>query len=97
MKEGDRAWTTIRDAEEMLEAFGRRPSLICWGMRDFLIQQGYLSRTARGRVATRRAYEHFGLKAPRPADDRRRDQAGGLVDCQAMNFQPLGVFVQTSR
>jgi Holliday junction DNA helicase RuvB len=30
----------------------------------FLIQQGYLARTARGRVATERAYEH--LKLPRP-------------------------------
>lgn len=31
----------------------------------FLIQQGFLARTARGRVATERAYEH--LKLPRPA------------------------------
>ena len=28
----------------------------------FLIQRGYLKRTPRGRVATRRAYEHFGIK-----------------------------------
>jgi Holliday junction DNA helicase RuvB len=34
----------------------------------FLIQQGFLVRTARGRVATRASYLHFGLKAPeRPA------------------------------
>jgi Holliday junction DNA helicase RuvB len=31
----------------------------------FLIQQGFLARTARGRVATERAYEH--LQLPRPA------------------------------
>jgi Holliday junction DNA helicase RuvB len=31
----------------------------------FLIQQGLLARTARGRVATDRAYEH--LKLPRPS------------------------------
>ncbi len=31
----------------------------------FLIQSGFLQRTPRGRVATTRAYEHFGRKAPR--------------------------------
>jgi holliday junction DNA helicase RuvB len=30
----------------------------------FLIQQGFLVRTARGRMATRNAYLHFGLKPP---------------------------------
>jgi len=36
----------------------------------FLIQAGFLDRTPRGRVATARAYQYFGLEAP---DDRRRD------------------------
>ena len=36
----------------------------------FLIQNGFLDRTPRGRVATHRAYGYFGLDAP---DDRRRD------------------------
>ena len=31
----------------------------------FLIQAGFLDRTPRGRVATARAYEYFGLTAPR--------------------------------
>jgi holliday junction DNA helicase RuvB len=31
----------------------------------FLIQIGFLDRTPRGRVATRRAYDHFGLEEPR--------------------------------
>ena len=31
----------------------------------FLIQKGFLDRTPRGRVATVRAYEYFGLKAPK--------------------------------
>ncbi|MEN8614091.1 Holliday junction branch migration DNA helicase RuvB [Dehalogenimonas sp. THU2] len=31
----------------------------------YLMQLGYLERTPRGRVATRRAYEHLGLKVPR--------------------------------
>ena len=33
-------------------------------LEPYLIQQGYLARTARGRVATRLAYEHFGLRPP---------------------------------
>jgi len=33
-------------------------------LEPYLIQQGFLMRTARGRVATRSAYLHFGLKAP---------------------------------
>jgi Holliday junction DNA helicase RuvB len=33
-------------------------------IEPYLIQQGFLMRTARGRVATRRAYLHLGLKPP---------------------------------
>ena len=33
-------------------------------IEPYLIQQGFLMRTARGRVATRGAYLHFGLKVP---------------------------------
>jgi Holliday junction DNA helicase RuvB len=36
-------------------------------LEPYLIQQGFLMRTARGRVATNRAYAHLGLKAPRRA------------------------------
>ena len=32
----------------------------------YLIQQGFMMRTPRGRVATRHAYAHFGLKPPTP-------------------------------
>jgi Holliday junction DNA helicase RuvB len=35
----------------------------------FLIQQGFLRRTRRGRVAARRAYEHLGLEPPAAASD----------------------------
>jgi Holliday junction DNA helicase RuvB len=31
----------------------------------FLIQEGYLDRTPRGRIATQRAYQHFGVTPPR--------------------------------
>ncbi len=33
-------------------------------IEPYLILQGYMHRTARGRMATRLAYEHFGLKPP---------------------------------
>jgi len=33
-------------------------------IEPFLIQQGFLVRTARGRIVTRASYLHFGLKAP---------------------------------
>jgi Holliday junction DNA helicase RuvB len=33
-------------------------------LEPFLIQQGFLQRTARGRIATRLAYQHFGLPQP---------------------------------
>jgi Holliday junction DNA helicase RuvB len=38
-------------------------------VEPFLIQQGFLMRTARGRMATRAAYAHFGLPAPAPERD----------------------------
>jgi len=37
-------------------------------IEPYLIQQGYLQRTARGRIATKLAYAHFGLIAPQQAD-----------------------------
>jgi Holliday junction DNA helicase RuvB len=37
----------------------------------FLILRGFLKRTPRGRVATRRAYEHFGI---RPEEDTPQSQ-----------------------
>jgi Holliday junction DNA helicase RuvB len=33
-------------------------------VEPFLLKAGYLGRTARGRIATRRAYEHLGRRAP---------------------------------
>lgn len=34
-------------------------------LEPYLIQQGYMMRTARGRIATQYAYEHFGLNPPK--------------------------------
>ena len=45
-------------------------------IEPFLIQQGFLQRTSRGRVATLAAYRHFGLAAPqRPASGALFDDA----------------------
>jgi len=37
-------------------------------VEPFLLQLGFLDRTARGRVASRRAYEHVGIAYPEKAD-----------------------------
>jgi len=37
-------------------------------LEPYLIQQGLLARTARGRIATAKAWRHFGLKPPRGAE-----------------------------
>lgn len=39
-------------------------------LEPFLIQQGYLMRTPRGRMVTRLAYQHFGLKSPQQIDQQ---------------------------
>ncbi|MFU8817470.1 MAG: Holliday junction branch migration DNA helicase RuvB [Pseudomonadales bacterium] len=47
-------------------------------LEPYLIQQGYLMRTPRGRVATERAYLHFGLVPPsdgRPSDGHGHGQS----------------------
>lgn len=43
----------------------------------YLIQLGFLQRTPRGRVATRRAYEHLGLEAPSTGDGVQQPQLFG--------------------
>lgn len=48
---------------------GEEPDTIEDIYEPFLIQIGFLGRTPRGRVATERAYRHFGL---RPADPQKR-------------------------
>ncbi|MGH9577357.1 MAG: Holliday junction DNA helicase RuvB C-terminal domain-containing protein, partial [Terriglobales bacterium] len=38
-------------------------------IEPYLIQQGYLQRTPRGRMATLSAYRHFGILAPSGTQD----------------------------
>jgi Holliday junction DNA helicase RuvB len=42
-------------------------------VEPFLIQQGFLMRTPRGRVATRKAWEYFGLAVPQAAARLQED------------------------
>jgi Holliday junction DNA helicase RuvB len=46
-------------------AIGEESDTIEDVLEPFLIQQGYLQRTPRGRIATPLAYRHFGVAAPR--------------------------------
>jgi len=48
--------------DNLSSAIGEERTTIEDVYEPFLIQEGYLQRTARGRIATRRAYMHFGRK-----------------------------------
>ncbi|NBQ30077.1 MAG: Holliday junction branch migration DNA helicase RuvB, partial [Burkholderiaceae bacterium] len=50
--------------DNLAAAIGEERDTIEDVLEPFLIQQGYLQRTSRGRIATRQSYEHFGLKPP---------------------------------
>ena len=56
--------------ESLAAAIGEERGTIEDVLEPYLIQQGFLMRTPRGRMATRTAYEHFGLNAPQT--DRAR-------------------------
>jgi Holliday junction DNA helicase RuvB len=50
--------------ESMAAAISEERGTIEDVLEPYLIQQGFLSRTPRGRVATAKAWQHFGLKLP---------------------------------
>jgi Holliday junction DNA helicase RuvB len=50
--------------ENLAHAIGEEADTIEDVLEPYLIQQGYLQRTLRGRVATLSAYRHFGIVAP---------------------------------
>ncbi|WP_420466824.1 Holliday junction branch migration DNA helicase RuvB [Panacagrimonas sp.] len=50
--------------DNLAAAIGEARDTIEDVIEPYLIQQGYLMRTPRGRVAGRLAYQHYGLKAP---------------------------------
>ena len=65
--------------ESLAAAIGEERGTIEDVIEPYLIQQGFLMRTPRGRMATRTAWLHFGLQAPAAADGARdlfADQEG---------------------
>lgn len=50
--------------DNLAAAIGEERDTIEDVLEPYLIQQGYLMRTPRGRVATQQAYQHFGLPLP---------------------------------
>ena len=64
--------------DSLAAAVGEQRDTIEDVIEPYLIQQGYLNRTPRGRVATAAAYRHFGLAVVRrdePQDDLFRPEA----------------------
>ncbi len=64
--------------DSIAAAIGEERGTIEDVLEPYLIQQGFLMRTARGRVATKTAYQHFGLTPPRrdPSQDMFGDGQG---------------------
>jgi len=56
--------------DNLAAAIGEERDTIEDVLEPFLIQQGYMMRTPRGRIATPLAYEHFGLNAPATSSTR---------------------------
>ncbi len=54
--------------DSLAAAIGEERETIEDVLEPYLIQQGYLQRTPRGRIATANAYRHFGLAQPRNAN-----------------------------
>jgi Holliday junction DNA helicase RuvB len=54
--------------DSLASAVGEERDTIEDVYEPFLIQQGFVMRTPRGRVATLNAYQHFGIKKPRDTD-----------------------------
>ncbi|MBI1943761.1 MAG: Holliday junction branch migration DNA helicase RuvB [Betaproteobacteria bacterium] len=63
--------------ENLAHAVGEEADTIEDVLEPFLIQQGYLQRTPRGRMATLGAYRHFGIVAPAANRDLLSSQEPG--------------------
>ncbi|MDR2876182.1 MAG: Holliday junction branch migration DNA helicase RuvB [Methylobacillus sp.] len=60
--------------DNLAAAIGEERDTIEDVLEPYMIQQGYLMRTPRGRVATRLAWQHFGLSAPTGSGDGLFDE-----------------------
>jgi len=65
--------------ENLAAAIGEERGTIEDVLEPFLIQQGFIMRTARGRMATRNAYVEFGLKPP-PRNDQQQAEVQGFFE-----------------
>jgi Holliday junction DNA helicase RuvB len=54
--------------DSLAAAIGEERGTIEDVLEPYLIQQGFMMRTPRGRMATRTAYQHFGLNVPKQLD-----------------------------
>jgi Holliday junction DNA helicase RuvB len=63
--------------ESLAAALGEERGTLEDVVEPYLIQEGFLQRTSRGRMATRKAYLHFGITVP---DARNRPDAPDLFD-----------------
>ncbi len=63
--------------ESLAAALGEERGTLEDVVEPFLIQEGFLQRTSRGRIAARRAYLHFGVALP---VSRERPDAPDLFD-----------------
>jgi Holliday junction DNA helicase RuvB len=59
--------------DNLAAAIGEERDTIEDVLEPYLIQQGYLQRTLRGRMATLTAYRHFGIAAPAAPRDLLSD------------------------
>ena len=59
--------------DNLAHAVGEEADTIEDVLEPYLIQQGYLQRTPRGRIATLSAYRHFGIVAPSAVKDLLSD------------------------
>ena len=57
--------------DSLAAAIGEERGTIEDVIEPFLIQQGFMMRTPRGRIATKLAYQHFGLKMPEKSQTPR--------------------------
>jgi Holliday junction DNA helicase RuvB len=63
--------------ESLAAAIGEERGTLEDVIEPYLIQEGFLQRTSRGRIATRNAYQHFGLSMPK---ESKKPDSPGLFD-----------------
>ena len=63
--------------ESLAAAIGEERGTLEDVVEPYLIQEGFLQRTSRGRIATRNAYKHFGFSVP---SESKTPDSPGLFD-----------------